>query len=102
MKRSSIKYTRKKTGEKPLFIKIGLERGLYSEVSGRPVPGTPSNFAHIVRKGKTEACRLDEDNILIMTADEHYDFDNARWRIADLDMWQWVFRKEERLLKQYA
>ena len=103
LKRKGLKRKpRKPTGEKKMFQKIAIKRGLYSEISGTPVPGSPSNFAHIVRKSLTEACRLDPDNIVILTAEEHYDFDNARWRVTNLEKWQWLFRKEERLLKQYT
>jgi hypothetical protein len=94
---------KKPTGELALFRKIVIERGSFSEISDTPIYDiTVSSMMHVIRKSKTEACRLDPRNIIIGTPDEHYQWDNNRWEIADNPKWDWVRKREEELLKQYS
>jgi hypothetical protein len=56
-----------------LFYELWAKRGNKSEVSGTKLYGEPSSayFHHIIPKGKYPEGDLDENNIIILTMDEH-------------------------------
>lgn len=89
--------TRKSEKRYKLFYEIWYSRGAKSEVSGSRIYGEPSsaNFHHIIPKGKYPEGDLDEDNIIILTMDEHADVEN------DMYIFDEVNRRRELLLIKY-
>jgi len=62
----------KPTGEAVLFNTIWNTRPHKSQLSGKPIhEARPGNFAHIVAKGKRPDLRLFENNIILLTIEEH-------------------------------
>jgi hypothetical protein len=97
------KKLRKPTGELKLFREIVIKRGAFSEKSGTPIYAiTVSSMAHLIRKSHSEAARLDSDNIVILTPEEHYILDNEMWKMEGDKEWDWILKKQERLRKQYS
>jgi hypothetical protein len=97
----SKKPIRKKTGELLLFRQILIERGPFSQVSGKEIDPGPINFAHVLRKSQYPAARLDPENIIIMTAEEHNIFDNDIWKMEGDPRWDWVVIRRINLLEKY-
>lgn len=100
--RKSLKSKRKPTGEANLFMELWRQRGGVSEVSGRKLLPVGhkfwhSQFAHVVSKGARPDLRLRPDNILLMTFDEHFKWDNQRHKLKGLPEWDFVFAKYEEL-----
>ena len=104
-KHSRVVPKKKPTGEGLIFKVILLKRGAKSEISGEFISHpSPINFAHLLAKGtnKYPLFKLREDNICIMTADEHQSFDFGRHEKLKKDpRWNWVFEKIESLKEEY-
>lgn len=77
LKRSGFaKRTRKKTGERDLFVKLYHKRGGVCEVTGeRLLPPEHSMFhcqgSHLLPKGTYPDYRMDERNIAMITIEKH-------------------------------
>ena len=100
--KKGLSKVRKTTGEAEVFKRIASKRKHVSFVSGaKIVQLTVSNFAHVLRKGNYPHYRLEEKNIVLLTASEHDLFDNARHVIRDHPEWQKLFRLEEKLKAEY-
>lgn len=98
-----ISYAKKATGELELFYEIIAERGPHSEISGEYIvdPG-PINFMHLLPKSTHRAFRLNKDNIIIGTAEEHHVFDCTSKLKLRLDpKWDKVFEKIDKLREEY-
>ena len=66
------------TGELEMFKDIWMNRPHVSQLSGRPISFfSVANFAHILSKKKYPYFRLNPDNIILLTMDEHSLFDNG-------------------------
>lgn len=80
-----------------LFQMILNKRGKFSEVSGEKLYGEISSawFHHIIPKGKFPLGDLDENNIIILTMDEHADVENDMFKFEEIN------RRRELLLKKY-
>ena len=80
-----------------LFLVIWKKRGNISEVSGNKIYGEPSSahFHHILSKSKYPEADLDEENIIILTMDEHNNVEN------DIYKYEEVNRRRELLLNKY-
>lgn len=91
------------TGELAMFKEIWDERPHFSEVSGSPIFYFDVRcFSHLLPKGAYPRYRLNKDNIVLKTADEHYDWHNR----AESDLrcqadWIWVLQKRDDLRIQY-
>lgn len=102
VKKSLKSKPMKVTGEKKVFEEIWGERPHVSQVSGKPL--LPEyhklwhwQFAHCRSKGADSSNRLNKDNILLMTWDEHHAWDNARHTLKNKPEWEWVFDKYENI-----
>lgn len=96
-----------------MFQEIWATRPHVSEVSGKKLlPPSHSlwhwQFAHILSKGAYPRYKVNPDNIVMITPEEHHLFDFQTHKLIDkatghvLDKaWQWVFDKAERLRQQY-
>lgn len=91
------KKFRKKTGELDLYKIIWEERPHVSEVSGTPLGEFDVRyFSHILSKGSYGKFRLNKDNIMLKTPEEHH-----TWEFGDISHPMWDKAKEKKqLLKQ--
>lgn len=103
-KKKGLSYKRKATGEKELFLEIWNERPHYSQISFEPL-GEPSpiNFLHVIPKGmnKYPKFKLNKQNIVLGTDEEHYLWDHNRKAIENNPEWKWMFELEASLKEQY-
>lgn len=80
-----------------LFMILWKKRGNKSEVSGETIYGEPSSahFHHILPKFKYPEAKMDEENIIIMTMDEHDTVEKDMYRYVE------VSRRRETLMRKY-
>ena len=83
---------------KAFFIKIWKKRGHFSEVSGTALGSKPLTifFHHILAKEKYPQAAFDEDNIILLTFDEHTAVEN------DMYKYEKINEKRILLLEKYA
>lgn len=103
IKRTPIKYKRKPTGELEVFKSIWSERPHFSQVSGKFLGDdlNVSFFSHILPKSHYKRFRLNKQNIVLKTEEEHFKWENQSWKLKDLPEWQWVFELKQSLKEQY-
>jgi len=103
LKRSSIKRKAEPTGELAMFREIVLKRGARSEISGDRINEiTVSSMAHILAKKQYPKFRLKEENICIMTPEEHRRYDQGLHEaLRVLPEWEWLFKKRDMLIGLY-
>ena len=81
-----------------LFLQIWKKRSHYSEVSGKWLGKEPSTvfFHHILSKEKYPGACLDEENIILLTLEEHEQ--------VELDMYRYeeVNQQRKYLLNKYS
>jgi len=65
-------YKKKPTGEKALFEEIWDERPRVSFLSGKELDFSVSIFAHVLNKKDFSNYRLNKENIILLTPDEHF------------------------------
>ena len=97
-------YVKKPTGEKIVFEQIWNTRPHKSQISGEPIyDAQPHNFMHILAKGQNKYPKfiLLKENIVLATYEEHFLWDNMRYKIINDEKWQWVFEKEKELKERY-
>ena len=103
--KSPYKYIKKATGERELFEEILEDRGARSEISDEPIYNIgPINFIHLLAKGQGRypLFKLNKDNIVIGTAEEHHEFDHgSQSKLREDPRWDWVFEKIEKLKREY-
>lgn len=89
--------------QRELFIHIWINRSHYSEVSGEYLGEEPRAhyFSHVIGKGAYPSFKLREDNIVLMTIQEHEQWGNRRWEIENDPRWKWVFDREEELKEEH-
>lgn len=93
---------RKTTGELQLFKEIWNERPHYSQVSGKRLNGfNVGYFSHILTKAAYPSYRLDKQNIVLKTLEEHHLWETQRHKLTELPEWKWVFELEETLIRKY-
>jgi hypothetical protein len=103
-KKSKYQWKRKPTGEKELFLEIWEERPHHSQISGLYIhQPTPSNFLHVIPKAQNKypKFKLNKQNIIIGTEDEHYYWDHNRKDIENDPKWAFMFELEASLKEQY-
>ena len=90
------------TGELAMFKEIWNERPHESEISGESLYGFDVwNFAHVLPKGSYGKYRLNKDNIVLMTRDEHHVFDHQTHKAKADKRFDWVFEKKEIMKAEY-
>ena len=100
------------TGEAVLFKEIWDEKEPEERVSF--VSGTNLEdihtmhtfyFAHVLGKGAYPLFRLNKENIVLLTFNQHKLWDTARWKIREnkhlMEMWTPMFELEEKLKEEY-
>lgn len=106
LKSSGLNKKRKELTEKDIseiekmnnfFLSIWKRRKHHSELSKYPLFSPPSSayFHHILEKQKYPEAKYDEDNIILITMDEHSNvhFDPTRYEIIN--------KRREQLIKKY-
>jgi hypothetical protein len=90
-------------GEKELFREIWEKRDHISEISGEHLGNEAKAhfFAHIIPKGGYPGFRLREDNIVLMTMEEHHMYDHATHKAKQDVRFDWVFEVADKLKAQY-
>lgn len=102
-KKAPYRYKKKPTGELPLFQKIWEERGPYSQVNDEHLGEfNICFFAHILPKGQNKypEFKLKPENIILMSFEQHHNWDNARYKCID-QQWDKIHSLEESLKKEY-
>ncbi len=89
-----------------LFNHIWNTRPHVSEVSGEELFQKGHRqwhwqFSHILGKGLYGGFKLREDNIVLITPDEHYIWGNQSYKIRSDPKWRWVFEKYDQLKIEY-
>lgn len=105
---------KKPTGEKELFDDIWEDRVHKSFISGKPLDqyhGTDfyvNMFAHVLAKGKYPKFRLEPENIVLLTPEEHTLLDHGtiaqRKKYSEENLWvDWdkLFEHREYLKEKY-
>jgi hypothetical protein len=82
---------------KDMFLEIWKKRQHLSEVSGLPLIGEPlsSYFHHILPKSKYPEAWLDEENIILLTLEEHSNVENDMYRYEEVN------KRREQLKQKY-
>lgn len=82
---------------KAFFIKIWKKRGHFSEISGTPLGREPLTifFHHILPKEKYPQAAYDEQNIILLTFDEHTAVE------SDMYKYERINEKRNLLLDKY-
>ena len=95
--------TKKSSGQKELFIEIWNEREHVSELSGKHL-GNDMNawfFAHILSKGSNPHLKLNKDNIMLLTQEEHWQLDQNTHLAKQDPLYKPFFDKAEELKIKY-
>jgi hypothetical protein len=97
------RYKKKPTGEKEVFEKIWKTRKAFSQILGQFLGEyNVSYFAHVLPKAQNKypEYKLNPQNIVLMTLQEHHNWDNARHKCTGTE-WKWVYELEASLKEQY-
>lgn len=102
-------YPKKKfktTGERAVFVRIWNKRPHVSEISGtklKPIdhPQWHFQFGHILGKGLYPHYRLLEENIMLLTVEEHFQQTNQTHKCHEDPKWDIFFSKLAVLKAQY-
>lgn len=79
------------------FLQIWKKRQHLSEISGLPLVGEPLSvyFHHILPKNKYPEAALDEENIILLTLNEHDQVESDIYRFEEVN------KRREQLKKKY-
>jgi hypothetical protein len=79
------------------FLQIWKKRQHLSEISGLPLVGEPLSvyFHHILPKEKYPDASLDEENIILLTLNEHSNVENDMYKYEEVNI------RREQLKKKY-
>ena len=80
-----------------IFLQIWKKRQHLSEISGLPLVGEPLSvyFHHILPKEKYPDASLDEENIILLTLNEHSNVENDMYKYEEVNI------RREQLKKKY-
>lgn len=89
--------------DKQFYLQIWEERDHVSEVSGKALGEEPNYtyFAHILGKGSYPRFRHNPNNVMLMTFEEHYEFDHNTHKAKNNPMFDKVFEKQRQLKIEY-
>lgn len=100
--RASTMASREKRREdtdemRKFFLTIWSKRPHYSEVSGEWLGKEPLSiyFHHILPKNKYPEAKFDEENIILLTFDEHQNVESNKFRYEEINI------RRERLQEKY-
>jgi hypothetical protein len=80
------------------FLRIWKKRKHYSEVSGAFLGHTPLSifFHHLLPKSKYPDLRFEEENIILLTGDEHTSVEMNMYKYEEIN------KRREKLLEKYG
>jgi hypothetical protein len=90
-----------------VFLEIWNERSHVSEISGEPLIENRgqmlwiNQFFHILPKSIYRKAKLSKENIILTTWVEHNIWTTRMDKCRELERWDWVFEKYERLKQEY-
>jgi len=89
--------TRQTSELQDIFLQIWKKKQHYSEESGEYLGSEPLSifFHHILPKEKYPQARFDEENIILLTLDEHSNVE------SDIYKYEEVNKRREQLIKKY-
>ena len=100
--RASTMASREKRREdtdemRKFFLEVWKKRQHYSEVSGEWLGKEPLSiyFHHILPKIKYPDAKFDEDNVILLTFDEHQNVESNKFRYEEINI------RRERLQEKY-
>lgn len=103
--KKQYKFKKKPTGEKIVFEMIASARKHKSFISGADLFDLrASNFAHVLPKAKNKypEFKLNPKNIVLLTDDEHHEWDHgSREELKKMSEWQKMFELEAKLKEEY-
>ena len=103
--KKELSKKKKPTGEKAVFQLIWDKRPHKSQISGEPIREAKAiNFLHVLAKGQNKYpdFKLEEENIILGTEEEHFIWDNARHLIPKGHKgWERMIEKEKLLKEKY-
>ena len=93
----------KPSNQKELFLTIWKQRPHRSAVSGDHLGQEPLAwmFSHILPKGMWPEGKLDPDNVVLMTLEEHQQWENGKSKVRGNHRWVEIFELEARLREKY-
>lgn len=105
-----IHHVKKPTGEYDMFLEIWSERPHVSFVSGKLLDNYFGSklfvnlFSHLLPKGKYPEARLDKNNIVLLTPQEHVDWHSYTKEklISTNNNWQKVFDDYDKIKEYYG
>lgn len=101
-KKKGLNKSRKPTGELEIFKQIWEERGPYSQINQEFLGEfNVCFFSHILPKGKYPKFRLNKENIILKSFDQHYNWEHNKRGIINNPEWKKIFELEEILKIQY-
>lgn len=96
------------SGQRELFFYVWNNRPHISEISGAYLghEAVAHFFAHIIGKGAYPSFKLREDNIVLLTREEHYAFDQGDvTKLPDYEKhrakWEELLEKKQLLIQEY-
>ncbi len=90
------------TGELQIFKEIWNERPHFSQISGKPLGEFRVHFfSHILTKAAYPAFRLNKQNIVLKTLEEHHQWETQAHKLVGASEWAWVFKLKESLKQKY-
>lgn len=90
-----------------VFLEIWNERHHVSEISGQHLIHNKSSvfwinqFFHILPKSIYKKAKLSKENIILTTWQEHDLWTRRIDKCRELEQWNWVFEKYEKLKQEY-
>jgi hypothetical protein len=89
--------------QRELFIRIWMTRPRRSQVSDVKLGPDMCAwmFSHVLPKSTYPAGKVDEENIVLMTFDEHQKWEHHQSELLFTKRWKWVFELKEKLKNKY-
>ena len=89
-----------------IFNEIWEQRPHKSEIDGAPLLPKGHKFwhwqfSHCLPKGLYPKLKLDNDNVVLMTWEQHQLWEFYPHKLQDKEEWKWLFEKRERLKQKY-
>jgi hypothetical protein len=103
--KKALSYKREPTGELPLFKELWKIRPHESYINKEKLNlFSVTLFAHVLPKAKNRYphFKLKEENIVFLTYDQHFKWDNGlREELKNDSEWDKMFELEEKLINEY-
>jgi hypothetical protein len=104
IKTKAKKVYKPKSDQRDMFLRIWEKRPHRSELSGSYLGDIPNAwfFAHILGKGAYPQAKYDENNIMLVTQEEHWQLDQNTHLAKTDPLYAPFFAVQEMLKQKYA